>query len=522
MKSSLNILHIEDSEEDSELIKRLLIENNLPCEVTRIETRPQVFDALEKNSYDLILADCKLPTFSGLRALEIAHALKPEIPFVFVSGTIGEETAIESLRNGATDYVLKDRLSRLVPAVRRALAEAEERTMCRQLQQRLREAGRLEAISTLSSGIAHDFNNILTIILGHASLLTMEHGHPDRVLEISGTISDAARRGSEIVQQLLAFARKSDGHVAPTDLNRYIQAHLNVLKQKLPPRDDLTFEPTEDLPNVMIDASQLDRILTNLVTNSIDAMSTGGHIILSTKLVKAQELPDLLPELASENYVCLTVTDTGRGIDSTTREHVFEPFFTTKERGRGTGLGLPVVYGLMQAHHGYVDVKSEMGRGTAISLFFPVPKSNSTGAPAVAHTSDPSVSGSETILIVEDEEDVRFFLETMLQNYGYHVLCAADFDQALNLFQEHQNEIRLVFSDIGLPKVDGISLCEKLRALNPDLPLILASGYPTKEFKDRINELGPQAFLSKPYNTQDILQTVRRALDGSKVLHLTS
>src|SRR5476649_745046 len=208
MKQTLNILHIEDSKEDSELITRMLMSNGFKCAVKRIDTRPQVFDELEKNSYDLILADCKLPDFSGLCALEIAHALKPEIPFVFVSGTIGEDTAIESLRNGATDYVLKDRLARLVPAVRRALAEAEERTMCRHLQQRLREVGRLEAISTLSNGVAHDFNNILTIIMGHASLLTMEHANPDRILEISGTISEAAQRGSEIVQQLLAFARK--------------------------------------------------------------------------------------------------------------------------------------------------------------------------------------------------------------------------------------------------------------------------------------------------------------------------
>src|SRR6202050_4745945 len=229
MKQSLHVLHIEDSEDDCDLVKELLRKEGLACDVTRVETRAEVFNELQNHAFDLILADCKLPGFSGLQALEIAYALKPEVPFVFVSGTIGEENAMESLRNGATDYVLKDRLSRLVPAVRRALAEAEERKMCRQLQQRLREAGRLEAIGTLSNGIAHDFNNILTIILGHASLLTMEHEHPERVLEISGTISEAAMRGSEIVQQLLAFARKSDGHVAPADLNRYIQSSLNAL-----------------------------------------------------------------------------------------------------------------------------------------------------------------------------------------------------------------------------------------------------------------------------------------------------
>ena len=522
MKQALNILHIEDSKEDSELIDRLLVSNGFQPRITRVETRPQVFDALESQSFDLILADCKLPDFSGLRALEIAHALKPETPFVFVSGTIGEETAIESLRNGATDYVLKDRLSRLVPAVRRALAEAEERTMCRQLQQRLREAGRLEAISTLSNGIAHDFNNILTIILGHASLLTMEHDKPDRVLEISGTISEAALRGSEIVQQLLAFARKSDGHVTPADLNRYIQNTLKSLKERIPAEIELAFEPGVNLPNIMVDPNQLDRILLNLITNSVDAITDGGRITISTRTVSASEMPDLLPELSCEDYVCLTVADTGKGIDSTTREHVFEPFFTTKERGRGTGLGLPVVYGLMQAHRGYVNVKSEIGKGTSISLFFPVPKQIAPSAPPVAHQSDPSLSGTETILVVEDEADVSFFLETILQSHGYRVLCAADAEQATNLFKEHRNKIQLVFSDIGLPRVDGITLCEKLRTMVPKLPLILASGYPTKEFKERINQLGPQAFLSKPYNTNDILQTVRKALNGSNVLHLAS
>ncbi|MEI9997938.1 MAG: response regulator [Verrucomicrobiota bacterium] len=333
MKPLLRILHIEDSKEDSELIERMLVENGLPCQVHRVESRSAVFDALEKEPIDLILADCSLPGFSGLRALEIAHALRPETPFVFVSGTIGEDTAIESLRNGAHRLRPQGRLSRLVPAVRRALAEAEERTLCRQLQQRLREAGRLEAISTLSNGIAHDFNNILTIILGHASLLSLEHQNPQRVLEIGATLSEAARRGSEIVQQLLAFARKSDGHVEPTDLNRCLATVLPALREKLPPGVELALTPGDGLPSILVDTHQLDRILVNLVANSVDAMSGGGRITLAADLVSAAAVPDLLPELAAERYVRLTVTDTGRGIDSGTREHVFEPFFTTKDRG---------------------------------------------------------------------------------------------------------------------------------------------------------------------------------------------
>jgi CheY-like chemotaxis protein len=237
--------------------------------------------------------------------------------------------------------------------------------------------------------------------------------------------------------------------------------------------------------------------------------------------VKAAERPDLLPELASEHYLCLTVADTGRGIDPTTREHVFEPFFTTKERGRGTGLGLPVVYGLMQAHHGYVEVKSELGIGTTVSLYFPVPKTAPVAASPVEET-DATAAGVETILVVEDETDVRFFLEMVLRAHNYRVLPAATVDEALALFEKHKDEINLVFTDVGLPKIDGISLAQKLRAIKPSLPVVLASGYPTKEFKERLNELGPQAFLSKPYNTQELLQTIRRGLSGGPALQLTA
>jgi len=517
MKSSLHILHIEDSVEDCELIQNLLRKEGLKCEVSRVETRSEVFNALQNESFDLILSDCKLPAFSGLHALEIARALKPETPFVFVSGTIGEETAIESLRNGATDYVLKEHLSRLVPAVRRALAEAEEKRLCRKLQQRLHEAGRLEAISTLSNGIAHDFNNILTIILGHTSLLSTQYDKPDRVQEINETIRLAAKRASDVVQQLLAFAHKSEGHAVPTDLNRRLQESMSVLKACVPEKHELIFEPAAHLPNILVDVGQLNRILINLIVNAVDSMPTGGRITLSTTFVSVQEIPDLLPELATDYYVGLKVADTGVGMDPLIREHIFEPFYTTKERGRGTGLGLPVVYGLMQAHHGSIEVASEPGKGTTISLYFPVPQEAVT--PASSQLSNPDLNGSETILVVDDEPDVGFYLETILQNHGYRVLTAQDHKQAIDLFKAHREEIQLVLSDVGLPKVDGITLCSKLKELKLDLKIILCSGYSPKDFKKRMNDLGSDVFLAKPYNTHEILQCVRSVLDNSAVQH---
>jgi len=373
MKKALHILHIEDSREDSELTQYTLQRNGLACDFKRVETRNEVFDALEHESFDLILSDCTLPNFSGLHALEIAHALAPEIPFVFLSGTIGEQTAIESLRNGATDYVLKDRPSRLVPAVRRALAEAEERTLCRQLQNRMREAGRLEAVSTLSSGLAFDFNNILSAILDQASMLATEKGHPDRVLEISNSINKTARRASEIIQQLMAFTRRYDGEPQPVNLNQLIHTKLESVVKNLPPGIRILFEPASEMPGIMADAVQLEQIVSNLITNAIEAMPTGGEIVLSTQMIASAEVPDSVPELLTGDFICLKIRDTGTGMDSLTRDRIFEPFYTTKERDYGTGLGLPVVYGLMQAHKGSIHVASELGLGTTISLFFPAP-----------------------------------------------------------------------------------------------------------------------------------------------------
>ena len=515
MKQSLSILHIEDSEEDSELIKHLLSKEGVKCDIKLVQTRAQVFDALQNESFDLILSDCKLPNFSGMHALEIAHALRPDTPFIFVSGTIGEETAIESLRSGAIDYILKDHLIRLVPAVHRALAEAEEHTLCRQLQHRLREAERLEAVSTLSNGIAHDFNNILTIILGHASLLTLEYDHPERVLELTNTITHAALRASEVVQQLLAFSHKSDDHMVLTDINSHVRTTLDALRQKLPEKTDMVFEPADSLPMILTDNLQLERILINLVANAIDSMPDGGHIALSTSLLPAKKIPGLSPNLASENYVCLKVTDTGIGMAPATRERIFEPFYTTKQRNQGTGLGLPVVYGLMKAHHGLIHVDSAMGKGTAISLFFPVPGEGSQkGLPDAPLSIPKNLNESETIFIVEDEPDVGSFLETVLQSQDYSVLVAHNHEKALDLFKANMEKINLVLSDIGLPKVDGIALCRELKRLKPSLKISLASGYSPQEFKVRMDDLGVEAFVSKPYNTLDILHSVRKALNG--------
>jgi signal transduction histidine kinase len=509
----LRILHVEDSENDSEIIHQLLRQDGIDCEIERRETAKEFLEVLHQARFDLIFADCTLPAFTGMQALELAREHAPDVPFIFVSGSMGEESAIESLRNGATDYVLKDRLSRLVPAVRRAMHEARERAKNLEMEKRLQQAQNLETVGTLAGGIAHDFNNILTIIKGHASLLDLEAMHPGRVTEIAGIIEHAARRGSDLVKQILAFARKSEGTFAPTDFNRLLKDLVLMLREAMSRNITFEFDLDEQLPVIMADAAQIERVIINLVTNAGDAMAKGGRIIFTTARVKDLETVPCLAGLTDREYLVLRVTDTGSGMDEETRRHIFEPFFTTKPKGKGTGLGMPVVYGLMQLHRGAIDVASEPGKGTAISLYFPVVAPPVTLDAKLSAAKPAVLRGTETLLVVDDEPDVVAFLRLLLEANGYRVLAAGNAEEALALFQEHRDEIKLLFSDLGLPTLSGYDLSELLQRLKPGLKTLLASGYADSRFNNNQHE-NIAGFISKPYSTETVLSVIRTTLDS--------
>jgi two-component system cell cycle sensor histidine kinase/response regulator CckA len=513
MKSSFRILHLEDSRVDCELIHQLLEDDGLHCEMIQCDNREKFIQDLQANELDLIFADCTLPQFSGLHALELAKQYAPEIPFIFVSGTIEEDSAIESLRCGATDYVLKNRLSRLVPAVRRALAETRERNKNREMEQRLREAQHLEAVGTLAGGIAHDFNNILTIIKGNASLLPLESESPEQVREIGATIDRASARGSELVNQLLAFARKSDGRFTSTMINQRVEEVATMLRPAMPQNIAFELQLEADLPKISADAGQVERVLVNLATNARDAMPQGGTLTFATSAVSAQDVP-LSSGQDVEHYLCLRVSDTGFGMDEATRHRIFEPFFTTKPLGKGTGLGMPVVYGLMQSHNGFIDVQSERGKGTSISLYFPIPTEAPPQAIERPLVSTPVAKGSETILIVDDEKDVRYFLEIILNLNGYRVLAASSAEAALEMLSSHPDEIHVLFSDVGLPQLDGFDLSKQAKVIRPRLKTILCSGYVDTKLKMRMAQENIDGFVPKPYETATLLQTMRSILDN--------
>ena len=511
---NLRILHVEDSVDDSDIVRRILRGDGIDCEIERRETRAEFIETLRFRNYDLILADCTLPGFSGLHALALAHEYAPETPFIFVSGTIGEEIAIESLRNGATDYVLKNQLSRLPAAVRRSIQEVEQRERNREMEKRLQRAQNLESVGTLAGGIAHDFNNILTIIKGHASLLKRECEVPERVREISAIIDRAAVRGSDLVRQMLAFARKSGGIFTMADFNNMVRESAEMMRAPLGPRIGLELALDEGLPLILVDTGQIERIIINLITNARDALPSGGRIVVSTGRVTDSATVPCLEALPMREYAYLQVTDDGAGMTEETRSRIFEPFFTTKAKGKGTGLGMPVVYGVMQMHNGAIEVTSAPGQGTTVELYFPL--ITEAEHPQVRRPAEApkATRGTETLLVVDDEPDVLSFLRLMLEAQGYRVLTAANAEEALALFGQHRDEIQLLFSDLGLPTLSGYDLSEILQRLRPGLKCVLGSGYADTEVKDHLHDAG---FIAKPYAPENVLAIIRGALDESSV-----
>ena len=373
MKHPLQVIHVEDSAADSELVHSMLLDGGLECRMHRVETMGELESALHEEKWDLILSDCTLPQFSGKEALWMARTKMPDIPFIFVSGTMGEETAIDSLQNGATDYVLKHHLSRLVPAVRRAVTEAESRAVRATLEAQLRQAQKLETIGTLVGGLTHDFRNLLQILKLDLELLPMVANDPAQVLKLATQMNKTTDRGCDMMKELLVFSRKTDAHLVPVDIAGQIKEATSLLQATMPNNVTISLHLEPDTPPILADPGQVDRILTNLIVNARDAMPEGGHIGVVVDVVRFDPAHAESWRIKDAPFLRVRISDTGTGMDEATQSQIFEPFFTTKPAGKGTGLGLSVVFGLMEAHRGYIDLESKLGEGTAFSLFFPLP-----------------------------------------------------------------------------------------------------------------------------------------------------
>ena len=376
------------------------------------------------------------------------------------------------------------------------------------LQEQLLQAQKLESIGTLAGGIAHDFNNILNIIQGHAFIL---RGHGAQAKEISeslAVIDETIQRGTALAQQLLTLGRKTEVKFEAVDVNRLIEGLIELIKQTFAKTIELSLDLAPHLPLIMVDGNQFGQALLNLAVNARDAMPKGGRLIFRTSAVDGASLRHL-GEVSAERYVCIEVADTGVGMDERVQQRIFEPFFTTKEIGRGTGLGLSVVHGIMKNHSGLINVESKPMSGTSFRLYFPIPLSEkSTRGPVATRDTEimTASNGKATVLLVEDEEHMLYLLEKILSKHGYKVLKASDGETAIKTYERHKETIDIVLLDVGLPKLAGRDVLIKVKSENPDAKIVVASGYLEPELKSEIDRTGVKYFLQKPYVPNEVIK----------------
>ncbi|MGD8328191.1 MAG: ATP-binding protein [Acidobacteriota bacterium] len=392
------------------------------------------------------------------------------------------------------------------------LKDAQASRTRRQLEEQLRQSQKMEAVGRLAGGVAHDFNNILTGITGYVELVLAEIDEPQarRDLEQVRQFSD---RAAGLTHQLLAFSRRQPLTVSIVDLNELVGATTDLIERLIGEDVELTFSPGVDLAAVKADAGQIEQVLMNLAVNSRDAMPDGGRLTIETSNHHLdQDYARRHTAVTPGDYVVLSVSDTGIGMDEETRARIFEPFYTTKEQGKGTGLGLSTVYGIVKQHDGNVWVYSEPGRGTCFKIYLPVAQ----GEPkAVAHGEEsmPAADGDETILLVEDEPRVRDAVQRALESFGYTVLAATHPDEATTLFAANDASIDLLLSDVVMPGCDGIELHRRLCGRRSDLPVLFMSGYTDRSILEE-GVLAPGVpFIQKPFSPAQLVCKVRAVLD---------
>jgi signal transduction histidine kinase len=390
------------------------------------------------------------------------------------------------------------------------LRQAED--ALRESEGRLRQSQKMEAVGQLAGGVAHDFNNLLTAILGYGEILTKRVAADPKSLRDVNEICKAGRRAASLTQQLLAFSRKQVLQPEVLALNAVVGG-IEMMLQRLIGEDiELRTVLAKSQARVKADPGQIEQVILNLAVNARDAMPLGGRLLIETENADFDEDAARARGLSTGRYVALAVTDTGCGMDAATRAHIFEPFFTTKEVGKGTGLGLATVYGIVKQSGGQIGVESELGRGTTFKIYLPrVDDAADQGAPEISPLA--VERGAETILVVEDDEAVLGLMCEILEATGYKVLVARNALQALSIYNK-ERVVDLVLTDLVMPNRSGLELTLDIRQVRPDAPVICMSGNAQNTLPEGGVET-PTAFMQKPFTNDVLVRTVRSVLDAA-------
>lgn len=519
MSQKLRVLYLEDNSDDFALVKRELLKAGWSLSIQQVDNEHDFTRNVRESIWDIVLADFNLPGYGGMAALDFVRRSGYELPFILISGTIGEDAAVDCMRAGANDYVLKDNLRRLNLAITRELGESAMRRDRRKseeerakLETKLRQAQKMEAMGRLAGGIAHDFNNILTAILGHAEMAGMQlENHPAKAnLE---QVTKASQRARDLVQQILAFSRQRPAEKKVMMLEGVVNEATKLLRATIPAAVSMSVSVAQGTPAVLADPSQIHQILINLGTNAAHAMKDRGgrlEVHLDSCEVGA-ELVRQFPQLRAGTHACMSISDTGCGMDAATLERLFEPFFTTKVPGEGTGLGLAVVHGIVQSHDGAISVESRPGAGTTFRILFPVVIAPPAEARQPKAPPMPRGNG-ELILFVDDEASVLALAEAMLKNLGYTTKGCSHPEQALEVFREHCHEIAMVVTDLSMPGMSGLDFAREVLKIHPPAKIILTSGYTGDLDQEQCGRLGFRGLLTKPFPLRVLAETVATAL----------
>lgn len=399
----------------------------------------------------------------------------------------------------------------------RAMLEVlQDITENKKLQAQFLQSQKLEGLGNIAAGIAHDFNNILGVILGYAEMLHDSKPSTEQFDRGLEAITSSSHRGKSLVSQLLMFARKTETSFEAVQLNEVVREIEDLLNATFPKTINITTRLLKNLPRITADPNQLHQVLLNICVNARDAMPGGGELSISTSVIRGDMVVLKNNGSNASRYVKMEVSDTGVGMDEKTKARVFEPFFSTKDVGNGTGLGLSVVYGIIESHRGFVEVRSQPGKGSTFSVYFPAVEIGEGISQHQESAPGKAPGGTETILVIEDEDMLRELAEAILKSNGYEVITANNGEEGVGVFRKNRERVAAVISDLGLPRLGGQDVVESIREIDPNMSTVVASGYIPPDTREHLEKLGVTTFIQKPYTMREVLDAVRKAIDERK------
>ena len=512
----VTILLIDDDPQAEALIEMALLDAHFERQIEVIATASAGLERVKADEHDIYLVDQRLPDGTGLDLIRAAKDLGTDKPFILMTGYGSGALDEAALREGAADYVEKHLVgAHLERSIRYALRDWQASRALHDREEQLRQSQKMEAIGRLAGGVAHDFNNLLTAIIGYTDMIAERaEVDPSTAREVR-EIRRAADRGGALTRQLLAFSRKQFLNPTVISVNESVAGLLHMLPRLIGDHIHTDARLGTGLGFVKADASQIEQVIVNLVLNARDAMPTGGDVTIETASVTLDEerLGEEGLTLPAGQYVMLAITDTGVGMDETTRAHAFEPFFTTKQKGKGTGLGLATVYGIIDQSGGGIAVQTAPGRGTSIRIYLPV----TTASPVTERpqTAPLATEGHETLLLVEDNDAIREISARALRRRGYTVFEARNAEEAIEWSAKGGRRAEILITDVVMPGLSGPNLAARLIQQNPELRVLYMSGYTDDATEIHGTFWGGVPLLQKPFTPAQLAERVRMALDAN-------